>query len=166
MSWNVTRCSFLPPNKTPPPPAATTLLTTSPPTSPAPQPTVAASPTGEAMLITHYLSDPSLGHGVPWWWVTDEMEVVCVCVCDQVLGVWLVLSMWGWKSNALSTIDCYPYHHECGRDPVDIGVISHISLTQRAWPSVKCMYITSLCDYNNLLVGLSIASLELAVLTS
>lgn len=94
MSWNVTHCAFTGSNKTPPTPSSP--HRSHPIFSRHPSPSANCSSYAnkrEAMLISHYLSYPSLGHGVPWWWVTYEMEVVGVYVC--VIWFWVFLiSAW------------------------------------------------------------------------
>lgn len=124
MSWNVAHCSFLPPNKTPPNPHSRHLSHPISSQHPPPQPTVATTPTQQAMLITHYLSDPSqmevcLGDGwqMKWRW--------CVCMCDQVLGVcdgnlmlWalgIIIPIIKSMDMILSTLVTFPIHH-CHRE--------------------------------------------------
>lgn len=166
MSWNITHCSFLPSDKTSPTSHSHQSSHTIFSQHSAPQSTVAAMPTWKAILVTYCLSNPSLGHRVPWWWVTHAMEMMCVC--DQVLGVFGKCSvcrdgdlmLWA-KGTVMPLVNS-------SVDTILLTLmISYTSLTQRTWPVVKhTMRIKSLCVSNSPLVGLSIVSIELPVFTS
>lgn len=56
---------------------------------------------GWEMLIAHYLSGLSFGHGVSCWWLKDEMEVML----DGYPSLWALGSD--------------PYYRKCGHDPSD-----------------------------------------------